>query len=181
MFSIDTNIEFSYDATTLKKAFLESGGDMLMLQTNQDGSADINLYDEMFPFFENDSELVTEQMWSRLFKSPISSINIVIRKIISDDYDTESNDDINNGDIAIPIASADYNEADLKVMDTALFDAMVYGAVAEWYVNTDVEALIKLAKEKEAEAISKLSIVVKKIESVFLRKPLKSAIFDTMI
>jgi len=181
MYNIGNTVEFKYDATTLKKAFLESGGNMLTISTNDDGSANFELYNELFPFFENDKELITDEMWKRMFYTSISNINTIIRKIVSDSYTENGAFDINDGEIVIPIAVADYNEADLQVADSCMYDALVFGAVAEWFTNSDVEPLIKLSKDRAGESLTKLSLAVRKLESVFLRKQINSPIFDSMI
>ena len=181
MFSVGANIEFSYDASTLKKSFLESGGNMLSIQTDTNGFANIELYNELFPFFENDSELVTDEMWKRMFYTAQTYIHQSIRKLVPADYDSIGSFDINDGSISISISLADYNKADLQVMDATIYDALVYGAVAEWFTNADVEPLIKISRDKQAESLTSLALVTRKLEAVLLRKPLKSAIFDSMI
>lgn len=181
MFSIETNVEFSYDASTLKKSFLESGGNMLTIQADTNGFANIELYNELFPFFENDSELVTDEMWKRMFYTSLSHINKHIRMVVPEGYSSIGVFDINKGSITIPVSLAEYNEADLQVMDSAIYDALVYGAVAEWFTNAGVEALVKMSREKQAESLSNLAFAARKLEATLLRKPQKSAIFDSMI
>jgi hypothetical protein len=180
MFNIGSDIEFMYNSTTLKKAFLESGSNMLSIPVGQEGYPNIESYSELFPFFEDNGELVTDDMWNRLFSSALSNVNLVINKLVADNYSTTGQFTIDS-DIVIPIKGAEYNEADLTVADNAIFDALVYGAVAEWYTNTNVEALVTLSKNRAAESMSKLIAVVKRLEGVLLRKRLNSPIFDSMI
>lgn len=172
---------FKYDSDVLMRSFLESGINMMDISNKSTGEPDIETYVEHFPFIDNAGGLVTDEMKRRLFVSPTKGIDNVIRMLVGKEYDKESQTDVKNEYILFSIEDDLYNPADVQAIDNSVYEALVYGALSEWFANSGVPSLITQSKTKQDEAMSHLMFCSKKLECVHLRKQAESPIFDNMI
>lgn len=172
---------FEYITSVLMRSFLESGINMMDIAMTQGGAPDIESYVEHFPFIDNERGLYTEEMSRRLFTSPTRGIDNIARMLVVRDYDRLSATDINGDRIAFPIRIDDYNPSDVQVFDNSIYDALVYGALAEWFANSAVPSLIEQAARKRDEAMAHLAFCAKKLECVLLRQQCVSPVFDDML
>lgn len=177
-------IAFEYSPAVLKKSFLESGMNMLDMARNTTGVPDIDEYLRKFPFLENGGELVTDEMWRRLFVVPSRHVDGILRMISPEKYSTAVKTDINDslGYIRFCIGyNNECNPSDLRSADSAIYDVLVYGALSEWFTTSGIPALSETSAAKMNAALSDLSFSVKKLEFILLREQCLSPIFDDML
>lgn len=163
----ESDITFEYSSTTLVRSFLESGNKMIDIAVASDGEPLVEDFLEKFPFFEDEA---TDEMVRRLFASPCAVIEKEIYKIAAQDFSDVASDDISS-DIVIAIEySEHYVESDLSAFDTMVYDLLVYGALNEWFHNSNNPALITVASSRFDITLNNLQNVVRRMTQQYLRK-----------